>query len=109
MKQSNQTKTITTTLLQNVSYEIACKLRHCYLMLYLLLSCTIKGFTQSKSMCLTLSFERSLSIPLKTSEKQRFSDVIMGDQKRTLVRNRLINPMHFIVIHYFTANSIYLT
>ena len=68
-----------------------------------------KGFTQSKSMCLTLSFERSLSIPLKTSEKQRFSDVFRGGQKRTLVRNTLINSMHFIVIHYFTANSIYLT
>ena len=69
-----------------------------------------EGFTQSKSMCLTLSFERSLSIPLKTSEKQRFSDVFRGGgQKRTLVRNTLINSMHFIVIHYFTANSIYLT
>ena len=52
-----------------------------------------KGFTQSKSMCLTLSFERSLSIPLKTSEKQRFSDVFRGGSKKNISK-KYVNKLH---------------
>ena len=63
-----------------------------------------KGFTQSKSMCLTLSFERSLSIPLKTSEKQRFSDVFRGGGGRS---KKNISKKYVKKLHAFHCYSLF--